>query len=292
MASPRRLAFDSAALRARAGRLAERAEALPKWPFAVAVVVSIAMLAAVLVGASDPGQRVAQVGMFEAQGYDVNDGIEADARVEPVEIEIVEYGFGDIEMYGQRRLTVGAVVRNPHPTAVAHLVFTASGAGGQRVLDTFRINYVPPGSEVLIGHILDEQAEITADERLELAVETASFDPPFESPPPDYLPGRFAVLGVEPLLSPEGQRIAYRIDSELGYTELARVDVVFRGADGTIVGGVGGDERVIDGADSTGLISVPPGTSVHHFNLRSEEIPEGADLLQTEIGPGGVIPGG
>lgn len=40
------------------------------------------------------------------------------------------------------------------------------------------------------------------------------------------------------------------------------------------------------------MLEVPPGVSVHHFHLRSEEIPAGADLALTEIGPGGPTPAG
>lgn len=68
--------------------------------------------------------------------------------------------------------------------------------------------------------------------------------------------------------------------------------MVFRDSSGRIVGGLASPDRPARGPDSAGGITVPPGTSVRHFHLKPEEIPAGADLEQTEIGPGGVLPGG
>lgn len=287
MGLPRRPAPGSSGMRTRAERLAERVDALPRSPFVAAVVLSIALLAAALADAAEPGPPVGETGTIAES----NAGAIADAEVEAVEIEIVEYGFGIIELHGQERLTVGAVVRNPHPTAVAHLVFEVAEARGDDSFELFRANYVPPDSEVLIGRILAGTVASAPDAPV-LTVMSASFDPPFESPPPDYLPERFAVLGIEPLLSPQGHRIVFRIESELDHEETSRPDVVFRDSGGAIVGGVGGNDHAAYGADHEESIQVPPGDSIHHFNLRSEEIPAGADLLKTEIGPGAVIPGG
>ncbi|WP_156925982.1 hypothetical protein [Glycomyces arizonensis] len=253
----------------------------------IAAVAATALLVAALAGVSGAERRVAEVGIFAASDSGSN-GVGPHTEVEGADIEILEYGFGLIELNGWERLTVGAVVRNPSPTAFANLLFEVTADSGETLVDSFRSHDIPPGSDALIGGILTDADTAWADAELELTVEEASS----ESSGPPTLPERFTVVEVEPLLFPQGQRIVYRIESEFDGATGTRPDVVFRDADGAIVGGVGGEDHVVDGADGNSSIPVPPGTSVHHFNLRSEEIPAGADLLQTEIGPGGVIPGG
>ncbi|GAB3998482.1 hypothetical protein GCM10029992_24420 [Glycomyces albus] len=68
--------------------------------------------------------------------------------------------------------------------------------------------------------------------------------------------------------------------------------MVFRDASGRIVGGVAGRDRPATDADSNARVTVQPGISVRHFHLKPDEIPAGADLERTEIGPGGILAGG
>lgn len=283
MGLPRRPAPGPASPRLRAERLTERVEALPRPPFTVAAAAAVALLLAALAAASDPGRVATGLAMFgEAAGETIGETVG--------EVAILEYGFGLVEWHGRERLTVGAVVHNPHPTASAAVSFEITAALGEPALERFRIS-LPPG-EALVGRMLTDVAADRADDELALVLVSAPFEAPSEAEPSGHLPSRFTVLATEPLISPHGHRIVYQVDSELDRAESTRPDVVFRDAEGRIVGGVGGRDHVAEGPDSGNMIEVPPGVSTHHFHLRSEEIPEGADLSKTEIGPGGLIPGG
>lgn len=275
---------------ARGERLAGRIEALPRPPFLAAVAAAVLLLLAALATAADPDLRVAEVGMFADPS---GDAAAVEAESEGAEVVILEYGFGRIELNGRERPTVGAVVHNPHPTAAASLRFEVAAAPGEPPVEAFAVHDVPPDSDALVGRTLTGDAADRAGDGLVLTLESVSFEtPPPGSPHAGHLPARFTVLAIEPLLSPQGHRIVYRVDSALDRDKHVRADVVFRDADGAIVGGVSGKDRVADGSDLDNSVGIPPGASVHHFHLRSEEIPEGADLSQTEIGSGGAFPGG
>lgn len=274
-------------------RLLTHVDRMPKAPFVVAVVVASLLAAVAWATAPEIETKVEEV---EELSYPSESEL-PDTPPPPgeeFEVELLEYGFGSITLNGQDYLSIGAVVHNPHPELPVDVTFevTAIAPGGNELVsERFGFRHAAPDADTLFGHLISGDAAQWEEYDPELSiVESRIFNG--GEPLPLHLGDRFAVLDIEDMLVPEGKRIVYQVESDLDEKFHFQPDVVFRDSSGRIVGGVAGRDSPARSTDSSSSITVPPGTSVRHFYLESDEIPAGADLEQTEIGPGGVLAGG
>lgn len=273
-------------------RLLARVDRMPKAPFIAAVAAAAVLAVAAWATAPDGESDVEAVEEVTYQA-----ATDAPSDVDPeeaAEAELIEYGFGALAVDGEDRFGLGAVLRNPHPELPVNVLLEAEAIDlqGQAVtVDRFRITVIAPDTEVVIGRILDGDADEWEAPRYELSVDEVSFRFDVQVPP-DRPQIQFSLLEVEKTVEPEGRRLVYRAESDLNRNSSVRTSVVFRDSSGRIVGGLFGTDRPGDGSEENPWTGVPPGESVRHFYLESGEVPEGADLDRTQLGPAGSDLGG
>jgi hypothetical protein len=274
-------------------RVARRAEPLPRLPFAVALTVAAVVLAVSVEWEPRPYDDIAEVTELPSAPdpeIDFSGG-------EEVELLLLEYGFSTVEdELGAARVIVGAVVRNPFDTAIISpgaLDVTVVGEDGtESTLEKLYPDRIPADVDMQLGFVLTGPAEELPVERLRLS----TGEPSYLAPDPEGLSEEareFAVvaphpevelLSVEPLLSPEGCRLQYRVVSDLARD--IQLVVLFRDADGRLLGGLpAGQDPFSFDLGSAGWRTVKEGETLQEIDLHAAWIPEGADLDRIEIGP-------
>lgn len=292
-------------LRGFTARVHRRTEHLPRLPFGVALGAAILLLVVAIETGPDPDAAVTEVdelslldrnGEFQSR--------ESEYSTVPASLEIVEFGFGRVtDPQGVERLGLGAVIRNPQDSIVMPSTLAVTGTdedGTTFTLERVYLDFIPAGASVPVGYILLEQAGDIDESTLGLVTEDVyMWDPPAGTSSAgsnlysieERSRGRAEIdmVDVEPLFSPEGYRITYRVEAaeDFGYQETLKIAIVFRDGDGAIVGGMPGWGDPFGAVgDMVGYRSVPPGVSIQYLDLPLEYIPEGADLNRIEIGPG------
>lgn len=269
-------------------RLGAHVDRMPRAPYVIAVVLASLLAVVAWTTAPEIDTDVDEVTYPSATGFPDASGEET------AEVELVEYGFGSLTLNGVEYLSVGAVVRNPHPELSADVTFEATAIdaeGNTVVTELLGIRHAAPNADTLFGRLISMESDRWDEYEVELSlVEAELWSERMRARP--HLEDRFAVLEIQDMLVPEGKRIVYQVESDLDGPYSFQPEVVFRDASGRIVGGVAGRDRPATDADSNARVTVQPGISVRHFHLKPDEIPAGADLERTEIGPGGILAGG
>ncbi|WP_335985933.1 hypothetical protein [Glycomyces sp. MUSA5-2] len=280
-------------LRGFASRIVRRTAPMPRLPFAVALAACAAALAVAVEWQPLPDDGIADVtelGTAPALGPDFTAGRQ-------VEFEILEYGFSPVvDELGTPRVILGAVLRNPFDTAMLTPgsldVWAVAADGTEDDLESFYPNPIPADTTVQLGFVLSAALFDTPIENLRVT----SREPSFLAPDPEGLTAEeqdwafveplpeVAVVSVEPLLSPDGYRVHYRVVSAI--EQEIRVSIMFRDEDGALIGGLpAGQDPFSFDLGSAGWRSVGAGESVQELDLHASWIPEGADLDRIEIGP-------
>ncbi|HEU5126937.1 MAG TPA: hypothetical protein VFU12_03020 [Glycomyces sp.] len=288
-------------LRGFAVRVHDRTDHLPRLPFGIAVGTAVLMLLVAIETGPDHDRSVTEVEELALSG-DGATHVNEPAAMVPASLEIVEYGFGAVvDHQGGERLSLGAVIRNPHEALVMQSNLTVVGVdehGRPYTVEQVYLDMIPPDTSVPVGYVLLERPERVDVDSLHLVVENAHmWSPPEESADADlyalstgaYRKPRIDIVDIEPLFSPEGYRITYQVEAteELDYLETVKITLVFRDGAGAIVGGMPGwGDPFGGGAGMGGYRSVPPGVSFQYVDLPLAYIPDGADLNKSEIGPG------
>lgn len=266
-------------------RFLARVDRMPKVPF-IAVVAAASVLAVAAWATAPDGES--DIEAVEEGTYPATTDAPSDvAPDEAAEAELIEYGFGALAVDGEDRFGLGAVLRNPHPELPVNVLMEAEAIDQQGevvTVEQFRITVLAPDTEILIGRLLDGDANEWEARRYELSVNEVSFQFDVQAPP-DRPEIQFSLLEVERTVEPEGRRLVYRAESDLDRYSAVRTSVVFRDSSGQIVGGLLGSDRPRSGYEESAWTEVPPGVSTRHFYLESSEIPEGADLDRTQLGP-------
>ncbi|MQM27674.1 hypothetical protein [Glycomyces albidus] len=293
MPSTRWISAPAGKVRRFAARLARRAEPLPRLPFAVALAVAAVVLAVSVEWEPRPYDDIAEVTELPS-ALDPEIDFSGGAQVE---FEILEYGFGTVEdELGAARVIVGAVIRNPFDTAIISPggldITVVKDDGVESTLEKFYPNPIPAGTTMRLGFVITAPTEGVPLERLRLSTS----DPSFLAPDPEGLSEAeraYAVvppmpdvelLSVEPLLSPEGYRLQYRVVSDQAQGIL--LTVLFRDAEGRLLGGLpAGEDPFSFELGSAGWRTVEEGETLQELDLHAAWIPEGADLDSVEIGP-------
>lgn len=294
MPSTRWISAPAGKVRRFAARLARRAEPLPRLPFAVALAVAAVVLAVSVEWEPRPHDDIAEVTELPSASdpqVDFSGGAQG-------EFEVLESGFSAVEdELGDARVILGVVIRNPYDTAIispgALDVVTVNEEGVQQVLEQFYPNPIPAGATVRLGFVL--QGPIPPDGIRGLRVMTGR-EPSFLAPDPEELSEEaraFAVvppmpevelLSVEPLLSPAGYRLRYRVVSDQVLD--IQLAVLFRDAEGRLLGGLpAGEDPFSFELGSAGWRTVRAGETLQEIDLHASWIPEGADIDRIEIGP-------
>jgi len=282
------------ALRDLVSRAHLRAEPLPRLPFGIAFAASLVALAAALEHTPKADERTVAL-------TEIASGIQEDAEgveyfEEEAEVEIVEYGFSEVTVGDRPWIMVGAVIRNPNdaPLSVGALSITAETEQGYPVrLEDFYMGSIPPETSVSVGYVANAGTQM-GDERIAVA------DLRLEALEPSYVYSNSeedgtqvsgmpeaTLLETEPLLSPDGYRLHYRLDAaEAGE---AQMSVLFRDEAGRLIGGfiASADPFGFDGAVGVMAVylPVPEGESFQYIDIAEAWIPEGADLDRIEVGP-------
>ncbi|GAB3646724.1 hypothetical protein [Glycomyces tarimensis] len=281
------------ALRGLVERVHRRTDRLPQLPFGIAVGIAIMLVLVALESGSDPEARVSDVD--ELVLPDVSEQWSATESVTPAALEIVEFGFGAVtDQQGVERLSLGAVIRNPHDADVLGTTLAVIDTGDDGVpIERVYLNQIDARAEVPIGQILLEPADGVDASELTLQVEDAQLWNVEEADGP-FLYGRtetpqISLAAIEPLFSPEGYRVNYQIETDGTplYYESVKIALVFRDAEGSIVGGMPAWGLPFRRAgEELGWRTYPPGISQQHLDVPATYIPEGTDLDRIEIGPG------
>ncbi|RRR97304.1 hypothetical protein [Glycomyces terrestris] len=293
MPSTRWISAPAGKARRLAARLARRAEPLPRLPFAVALAAAAAVLAVSVEWEPRPPDDIADVSELPSAP---EDGIDFTAGSQ-VEFRILEYGFSVVvDELDQRRIILGAVVYNPFATAMVSPgsldIVSLREDGTAAYVESFYPDPIPPDTAVQVGYVLSESmAEVPLDS---LRLETQ--EPSFLAPDPAELSPelrefaavqplpRIELLSVQPLVSPDGYRIHYRVVSETART--VQLAVLFRDAAGELIGGLpAGEDPFAFELGAAGWRTVQAGETVQEIDLHETWIPEGADLDRIEIGP-------
>ncbi len=288
-------------LRGFAVRVHDRTDHLPRLPFGIAVGTAVLMLLVAIETGPDHDASVTEVEELALSGDGATHVNESAAMV-PASLEVVEYGFGAVvDHQGGERLSLGAVVRNPHGAMVVSSDLTVMGTDEQGApyrVEQVYLDVIPPEASVPVGYVLLERPGRIDVDSLYLTVENAQMwlppegaaeADPYASGMEGYREPRIEMVDIEPLFSPEGYRITYQIEAteELDYLETVKITLVFRDGGGVIVGGMPGwGDPFGGGAGMGGYRSIPPGVSFQYVDLPLAYIPEGADLNRSEIGPG------
>jgi hypothetical protein len=295
MPSTRWISAPAGRLRRFAARLARRAEPLPRLPFAVALAAAAVVLAVSVEWQPRPYDDIAEVSELPTVLEDWLDFTSGSQ----VEFEILEYAFSTVtDELGTERVILGAVVYNPFSTAILSPgsldVVAQEEDGVATVVESFYPNPIPADTAVNLGFVLTGQsiASRVADLRLETR------EPSFLAPDPEGLSAEerewavvaplpeVELLSVEPLLSPEGYRLHYRVVSDV--EREIQLAVLFRDAEGELIGGLpAGEDPFSFDLGSAGWRTVNAGETVQEIDLHASWIPEGADLDMIELGPRG-----
>jgi hypothetical protein len=295
MPSTRWISAPAGRLRRFAARLARRAEPLPRLPFAVALAAAAVVLAVSVEWQPRPYDDIAEVSELPTVLEDWLDFTSGSQ----VEFEILEYAFSTVtDELGTERVILGAVVYNPFSTAILSPgsldVVAQDEDAVATVVESFYPNAIPADTAVNLGFVLTGQsiASRVADLRLETR------EPSFLAPDPEGLSAEerewavvaplpeVELLSVEPLLSPEGYRLHYRVVSDA--EREIQLAVLFRDAEGTLLGGLpAGEDPFSFDLGSAGWRTVNAGETVQEIDLHASWIPEGADLDMIELGPRG-----
>lgn len=291
MPSNRLIRRSARALRDTATRANLRADLLPRLPFVIALVVStVALIAAV---EHRPKTDAAVTAVEELPSGPTTYTDDAEFSEEPVELEILEYGFSRItDASGTEWTLAAAIVRNPHDGELIPGGLSIQGEterGYPLELDQMYIGSIPPRSTAAVGYVSTVEMDGIALEDLSLESAEPSMLYPEEAwetavesmaIPVDPLP-RFELAGTEPLASPDGYRVHFLSDAP-EVTDV-QISVLFRDGEGRLIGGlpVNTVPFEYDGSFRT----LPEGESDQYFDLLEEWIPEGADLDRIEIGP-------
>ncbi|WP_100447191.1 hypothetical protein [Glycomyces xiaoerkulensis] len=267
--------------------ITERADRLPRLPFLVTLAVSALLLAVAVdhegYGADDRVTTVEELPLAESEGALLN---ERDG--DSAEVEIVESGFGMVaDVDGERRGTVGAVVRNSGSEAATAVFGVRSRIDGDTNLFHTQLNapWIPPGEEIYLGSYFQVPQAVPDASALSLEIDNAYEITGGETGPlvqPQRLP-EFAVTGTAPLFVPEGTRIVFTADVPTDAGLWSTAAVLFRDASGEIVGGLSGAGRPL--ADPDHVTLLPQGDSEQHLDVPEHAIPEEADLDRVEVGP-------
>ncbi|THV43603.1 hypothetical protein [Glycomyces buryatensis] len=268
------------------------AEMWPRLPFVVAVVVSLVLLGAAVGPGSDLDERVSPVDEIDMSDESVRHTNSYSET--PGELEIAEVGFGTVtDSDGGTHVSVGAVLRNPNDKELLPGVLTVNGPGedGATVkLGELYLDYIPAGSEMPVGAVLEGSAAGVDLDELQLVAEQSFLvdhggaDVGYEWPGPPEI----EVVGVEPLFVPEGSRVEFRVTMPADDEPMVdvRVGVIFRDAQGRIVGGMPAVGDPFSPSDwLSNYLLVPSGTSTQFLELPAGLVPDGADLDRIEIGP-------
>lgn len=301
MRLPRWTAGVAHSLRGFAVRVHDRTDRLPRLPFVLALAVAVLTLLVVIETGPDHDTSVTEVEELSLS----KDGPEYagdPAVAAPASLEIVEYGFGAVvDHQGGERLSLGAIIRNPHRAMVISSDLTVMGTDEQGApyrVEQVYLDVIPPEASVPVGYVLLERPGRIDVDSLYLTVENAQMwlppegaaeADPYASGMEGYREPRIEMVDIEPLFSPEGYRISYQIEAawEPDYLETVKITLVFRDGEGAIVGGMPGwGDPFGGGASMGGYRSIPPGVSLQYVDLPLAYIPEGADLNRSEIGPG------
>ncbi|MEU5874639.1 hypothetical protein AB0A73_24130 [Glycomyces sp. NPDC047369] len=293
MPSTRWISAPARRLRRFAARVVHRTAPMPRLPFAVALAACAAALAVAVEWQPLPDDGVADVselGTAPALGPEFTSGAQ-------VQFEILEYGFSPVvDELGTPRVILGAVLRNPFDTAMLTPgsldVWAVAADGTEDDLESFYPNPIPADTTVQLGFVLSAALFDTPVENLRVT----SREPSFLAPDPEGLTAdeqdwafveplpEVAVVSVEPLLSPDGYRVRYRVVSAV--EQEIRVSIMFRDGDGALIGGLpAGQDPFSFDLGSAGWRTVGAGESVQELDLHASWIPEGADLDRIEIGP-------
>ncbi|GAA1675169.1 hypothetical protein GCM10009830_22170 [Glycomyces endophyticus] len=294
MPSTRWISAAAGRLRRFAARAARRAEPLPRLPFAVALAAAAVVLAVSVEWQPRPHDDLADVSELPTG---VQDWVDFTSGPQ-VEFEILEYGFSTVtDELGDERVILGAVLYNPFDSPIigpGSLDVTLAGddGGPAAVLESFYPNAIPADTAVELGFVL-KSAMFEADVA-DLGLETR--EPSFLAPDPAELTEEardwttvpplpeVEVLSVDPLLSPEGYRVHYRVVSDTARE--IQLAVMFRDAAGVLLGGLpAGEDPFSFELGSAGWRTVLEGETVQELDLHAAWIPEGADLDRIEIGP-------
>jgi hypothetical protein len=288
MPSTRWISGGARALRSAAGRAHRRAEPLPRLPFAVAFAAAlVALVAAVEFRPASEGRTVAA----EELPSGSEEGAAAEYVEDEAELEIVEYAFSEVVVDDYEQLLVGVVVRNPYDLdlSAGALSITAETERGYPIrLDDFYIGTIPPLGSVSIGYAVPGGVDLPVEElRLEALELSYVYEPSGDAEGwfmPAAAPPEVAVAGTEPLLSPDGYRVHYRVNAPEEVD--AAFSVLFRDGEGRLLGGLPAVEDPFAASEGYHTYrTVPQGESLHFFDLPREWMPEGADLDRIEISP-------
>ncbi|MCD0446099.1 hypothetical protein LO763_21030 [Glycomyces sp. A-F 0318] len=279
-------------LRRAAGRTHRRAESLPRLPFAVAFAMALVALV-VAVEFRPPSEEVAvEVDEHPSDAEEMWYG--GGFPTEEVELEIVEYGVSRVVVQELPRLVIGLVVRNPYDrdmsTGAVSLTSVTQDGNPVRIED-FYIGTIPPETTVSVGYVASGGGDLPVEAmRLEASEPAFLYDDPEAegadvfSPAP-VLP-EATLVETEPLLSPDGYRLRYRLDAP----EAAEVQVtiLFRDGEGRLLGGIpaGGEPfSMFHDGWTTHRFPVEEGETLHHVDVPEAWMPEGTDPDRFEVGP-------
>jgi hypothetical protein len=268
-----------------------RADLLPRFPFAVAIVVAAVLMVVAI--EHDPKTDAATVTVDELPSGPP-EYYEGAYFEEEATLEILEHGFSKIvDESGRERVILALIVHNPHDAQLMPgglSIHTETPGGYPVTVEDVYLGILPPQATARIGYVLYADVEDIAVEDLKLApLEPSLIYPGAELETdevyvPDPLP-EVEFLRTEPLTSPDGYRVHFRTEApkDLGDTQLS---VLFRDSEGTLIGGLpASGDPLSDEGSVGGYRVVPAGETLQHFDLHESWIPEGADLDRIEVGP-------
>lgn len=292
MPSTKRIRSGARALRRALDRAHRRAEPLPRLPFVVAFAMALMTLLVALEFRPPSEEDVAEV--EERPSYHDGYGYEDGFSTEEVEFEIVEYGVSRVVVQDLPRIIVALVVRNPYdktmsPGAVS---LTAETDEGQPIrIEDFYLGMIPPQTTMGVAFVASAGSVLPAETlRLENSEPSYLYEPPPEGEedvfnPPSVVP-EATLLETEPLLSPDGYRLRYRLDSPEAVD--VQVSILFRDGEGRLLGGVPAAPEPFDrfhGGWVSNRFAAGEGETLRHVDVLREWMPEGADPDRFEIGP-------
>ncbi len=288
-------------LHGHAVRVHRRTEHLPRLPFGIALGVSILLLLMAIETSPATDTTVTEVDEL-AHANEVMPPEGAYATT-PATLDIVEFGFGRVtDQHGAERLTLGAVIRNPHEALIVPSTLTVTAIDGQGapfMVEQIYLNPVPAESSVAVGYVLLTRPEGINESTLDITVADAQmWAPPEEHasdvywyPLHDQEQGypQIHVVDIQPLFSPEGYRIVYQIEAHkaMDHPETVKIAIVFRDGQGRIIGGMPGwEDPSKDFLTTPGHRTIPPGLSLQYLDLPLSYLPEAADLNRVQISVG------
>lgn len=288
-------------LRGHALRVHRRTESLPRLPFGIALGVSVLLLLMAIETSPITNTTVAEIDEL-THSNEVMQSEDAYATT-PATLDIVEFGFGKVmDQHGAERLSLGAVIRNPHDALIVPSTLTVTAVDGQGTpftVEQIYLNPIPAESSVALGYVLLTRPEGINESTLNIKVADAQMWAPPEDRPTDVywypLHGQgqrypqIHVVDIHPLFSPEGYRVVYQVQAHevRDYPETVKIAIVFRDGQGRIIGGMPGwEDPSKDFLTTPGHRTIPPGVSLQYLDLPLSYLPEAADLNRIQIGVG------